>query len=64
MLADVADQSLTMKSELSRIGFLGDMECGWKSMPLAGHFELHIGAHFHFCCPVLRLTPPDFVHYL
>ncbi len=32
-----------MKQELERIGFLGEMDCSYKSMPLAAHFELHIG---------------------
>jgi hypothetical protein len=32
-----------MKQELERIGFLGDTECSYKSIPLAAHFELHIG---------------------
>jgi hypothetical protein len=32
-----------MKQELERIGFLGDTDCSYKSMPLAAHFELHIG---------------------
>jgi acetylornithine deacetylase/succinyl-diaminopimelate desuccinylase-like protein len=33
----------TQKSELQRIGFLGDTPCSYKAMPLGGHFELHIG---------------------
>ncbi|PWZ00541.1 amidase [Testicularia cyperi] len=41
-LQDVKDSSLTMKSELSRGGFLGDLECSHKAMPLGAHFELHI----------------------
>ncbi|KAF8464318.1 hypothetical protein JB92DRAFT_3064642 [Gautieria morchelliformis] len=32
----------TQKSELQRIGFLGDTPCSYKGMPLGGHFELHI----------------------
>lgn len=32
-----------MKSELTRIGFLGDTPCSYEAMPLAAHFELHIG---------------------
>jgi hypothetical protein len=33
----------TQKSELERIGFLGDTPCSYTVTPLAGHFELHIG---------------------
>ena len=33
----------TQKSELERIGFLGETPCSYKAMPLGGHFELHIG---------------------
>jgi len=32
----------TMKQELERIGYLGDMEASHAAMPLAAHFELHI----------------------
>lgn len=35
-----------MKSELARIGYLGDTACSYKTMPLAAHFELHIGEIF------------------
>ena len=45
----------TQKSELERIGFLGDMPCSYKAMPLAGHFELHIGetsSTVFLCCIV------------
>lgn len=41
-LADVNDSSLTAKSELQRIGYLGDVPCSYKQTPLAAHFELHI----------------------
>lgn len=41
-LQDVKDSSLTMKSELSKIGFLGDTKCSHEATPLAAHFELHI----------------------
>ncbi|GAA6048768.1 hypothetical protein JCM3770_003955 [Rhodotorula araucariae] len=41
-LADVNDPTATMKSELTRIGFLGDIKCSHEAMPLAAHFELHI----------------------
>ncbi|KAF8918040.1 hypothetical protein CPB85DRAFT_1408297 [Mucidula mucida] len=41
-LQDVANPKLTMKSELERIDFLGDLECSYKVNPLAAHFELHI----------------------
>jgi hydantoinase/carbamoylase family amidase len=32
----------TMKSELSRIGYLGKTPASYKSTPMAAHFELHI----------------------
>ncbi|SPC66977.1 related to N-carbamoyl-L-amino acid hydrolase [Ustilago sp. UG-2017b] len=41
-LQDVKDSCLTMKSELERIGFLGETKCSHEAMPLAAHFELHI----------------------
>ncbi|KAL8284163.1 hypothetical protein RQP46_004912 [Phenoliferia psychrophenolica] len=41
-LADVKDPSATMRSELERIGFFGDVACSHTVMPLAAHFELHI----------------------
>ncbi|KAF8505343.1 hypothetical protein BU17DRAFT_78212 [Hysterangium stoloniferum] len=40
-LKEVAGNA-TQKSELERIGFLGATPCSYKSLPLAGHFELHI----------------------
>ncbi|CBQ71928.1 related to N-carbamoyl-L-amino acid hydrolase [Sporisorium reilianum SRZ2] len=41
-LKDVKDASLTMKSELAKIGFLGTTRCSHEATPLAAHFELHI----------------------
>jgi hydantoinase/carbamoylase family amidase len=32
----------TLKEELERIGFLGDVPASYKSQPIAAHFELHI----------------------
>ena len=32
----------TMKEELERIGFLGDVPASYKAQPIAAHFELHI----------------------
>lgn len=32
----------TMKSELERIGYLGEIPCGYRGTPMAAHFELHI----------------------
>ncbi|TFK52801.1 putative N-carbamoyl-L-amino acid hydrolase [Heliocybe sulcata] len=32
----------TVKSELERIGFLGDTECSYEADPLSAHFEVHI----------------------
>lgn len=31
-----------MKSELERIGYLGEISCSYKSTPIEAHFELHI----------------------
>ena len=31
-----------MKSELQRIGFLGNIKCSYVDLPLSAHFELHI----------------------
>lgn len=42
-LADVTDSTITAKSELQRIGYLGDTPCSYKANPLGAHFELHIG---------------------
>ncbi|KAG9583757.1 N-carbamoyl-L-amino acid hydrolase, partial [Aureobasidium melanogenum] len=41
-LKEVGTGSATMKSELQRIGYLGDKDCSFGAMPLAAHFELHI----------------------
>ena len=41
-LADVDASGVTMKSELSRIGYLGKVPTSHKEMCLAAHFELHI----------------------
>ncbi|KAI4744706.1 amidase [Aureobasidium sp. EXF-12298] len=41
-LEEVGSGTATMKSELERIGYLGDVECSHTSIPLAAHFELHI----------------------
>ncbi|CAK7221016.1 hypothetical protein SBRCBS47491_004383 [Sporothrix bragantina] len=37
-----SDGPQTMKQELQRIGYLGDMEASYKAIPIAAHFELHI----------------------
>ncbi|KAK5119303.1 hypothetical protein LTR85_007659 [Meristemomyces frigidus] len=37
-----ADDTATMKIELERIGYLGDVACSWEASPMAAHFELHI----------------------
>ena len=34
--------SATVKSELTRIGYLGETPASHKSMPMGAHFELHI----------------------
>ena len=41
-LPDIFDASATVRSELARIGFLGDTPCSHEANPLAAHFELHI----------------------
>ncbi|KAI9147502.1 N-carbamoyl-L-amino-acid hydrolase [Paramyrothecium foliicola] len=40
-LKDVAGDA-NVKSELERIGYLGDIPASYKSTPMAAHFELHI----------------------
>jgi len=37
-----ANDTATMRSELQRIGYLGDTECSHEAMPIGAHFELHI----------------------
>lgn len=37
-----ANDTATMKTELERIGYLGDVPCSWEASPMAAHFELHI----------------------
>ncbi|OBT81977.1 hypothetical protein VE02_09317 [Pseudogymnoascus sp. 03VT05] len=41
-LKEVGGGNATMKSELQRIGYLGDTPASYESTPLAAHFELHI----------------------
>jgi hydantoinase/carbamoylase family amidase len=41
-LGDIFDPATSLKSELERHGFLGDVPCSSKDNPLAAHFELHI----------------------
>ncbi|SPO05639.1 related to beta-alanine synthase [Cephalotrichum gorgonifer] len=43
-LADIFDSSVTVKSELERLGFLGKVPCSHADdgYPLGAHFELHI----------------------
>ncbi|KAK3112284.1 hypothetical protein LTR53_011615 [Teratosphaeriaceae sp. CCFEE 6253] len=37
-----ANDTVTMRSELERIGYLGDVPCSAAATPMAAHFELHI----------------------
>jgi hydantoinase/carbamoylase family amidase len=37
-----ANDTATMRSELERIGYLGETDCSWEATPMAAHFELHI----------------------
>lgn len=41
-LQEVGGGTATMKSELERIGYLGDAKASHKDVPIAAHFELHI----------------------
>ncbi|KAI1321235.1 hypothetical protein F5Y16DRAFT_73247 [Xylariaceae sp. FL0255] len=41
-LREVGSGTATMRSELERIGYLGDLPASHKSSPMAAHFELHI----------------------
>jgi hydantoinase/carbamoylase family amidase len=41
-MQEVGGGTATMKSELQRIGYLGDTPASYKSIPIAAHFELHI----------------------
>ncbi|KAI4130863.1 MAG: hypothetical protein LQ347_003215 [Umbilicaria vellea] len=41
-LKEVGGGGRTVKQELERIGYMGDMEASYKAMPIAAHFELHI----------------------
>src|SRR4051812_8631467 len=38
-LQEVGGGSAIMKSELERIGYLGDVECSHEATPMAAHFE-------------------------
>ncbi|KAI2468217.1 amidase [Annulohypoxylon bovei var. microspora] len=41
-LTDLANPSVTLGSELKRIGYLGTTPCSYRENPLSAHFELHI----------------------
>ncbi|KAK0622726.1 hypothetical protein B0T14DRAFT_544447 [Immersiella caudata] len=41
-LREVGGGSATMRGELERIGYLGEVEASHQAMPMAAHFELHI----------------------
>ena len=41
-LEEVGDSTRTMRSELERIGYLGDIKASHLAIPMAAHFELHI----------------------
>lgn len=42
-LKSVTDtKPVSVKEELERIGYMGDVECSYEANPLAAHFELHI----------------------
>ena len=46
-LQEVGSGTATMREELQKIGYLGDVPASYKHSPLHGHFELHIGKTFH-----------------
>ncbi|QIW97683.1 hypothetical protein AMS68_003201 [Peltaster fructicola] len=37
-----ANDKATMRTELERIGYLGEFKCSHEAIPMAAHFELHI----------------------
>lgn len=37
------DPGASVRSELIRIGYLGSVKASFEAMPMAAHFELHIG---------------------
>lgn len=39
---DINDTGTTLKDELERIGYLGDIPCSHDANPLSAHFEIHI----------------------
>lgn len=41
-LKDVYDHETTVEDELKRIGYMGEVDCSYKSNPLDSHFEIHI----------------------
>ncbi|KAL4992187.1 hypothetical protein BDW68DRAFT_197392 [Aspergillus falconensis] len=41
-LRDITDSRVTLRSELERHGYLGEIPCSHEANPLAAHFELHI----------------------
>lgn len=41
-LQEVGGDTATMRSELERIGYLGNIPASYRSTPMAAHFELHI----------------------
>ncbi|KAL4804171.1 hypothetical protein BDV18DRAFT_166301 [Aspergillus unguis] len=41
-LRDVNDSQTTLRSELERLGYIGDIPCSHEAYPLGAHFELHI----------------------
>lgn len=41
-LQEVGGGTATMRSELERIGYLGEVPASYRSTPMAAHFELHI----------------------
>ncbi|KAL8796744.1 MAG: hypothetical protein Q9182_007309 [Xanthomendoza sp. 2 TL-2023] len=48
-LKEVGPDRRTMKQELERIGYLGEADASYRTMPLGAHFELHIGISLPLC---------------
>jgi len=52
------DPEASVRSELMRIGYLGGVKASWEAVPMAAHFELHIGKE-SFSTIVSRTTDSD-----
>ncbi|KAL8698160.1 MAG: hypothetical protein Q9224_001974 [Gallowayella concinna] len=57
-LQEVGSQRRTMKQELERIGYLGEADASYRTMPLGAHFELHIGISLPTHSLLILENPP------